>query len=155
MELADRSRLKFETFISENSRDEYGLPAIKIFAKSGARMITTILGISGITIGNYIFVKPEIGIRDEESRLRFPSELIAHEIAHVLQYQRQGFFRFFSSYLGSYFRLLRQSKNWSMRSHLEAYSQIPQEIEAREFAAQFKIWCRCQGTERSLPGVKN
>ena len=53
--------------------------------------------------------------------------LIAHEVAHCLQYQRHGAWRFRARYLAAYFKNRLRGMN-----HLRAYRSIPFEVEARE-----------------------
>jgi hypothetical protein len=57
--------------------------------------------------------------------------LIAHEVAHCLQYQRHGAWRFRARYITAYFKNRLRGM-----SHLRAYRSIPFEIEAREFEDQ-------------------
>jgi predicted SprT family Zn-dependent metalloprotease len=57
--------------------------------------------------------------------------LIAHEVAHCLQYQRHGAWRFRARYLAAYFK-----NRLCGMSHLKAYRSIPFEIEAREAEEQ-------------------
>jgi hypothetical protein len=53
--------------------------------------------------------------------------LIAHEVAHCVQYRRYGAWRFRARYLAAYFKNRLRGMN-----HLKAYRAIPFEIEARE-----------------------
>jgi len=53
--------------------------------------------------------------------------LIAHEVAHCLQYKRHGPWRFRARYLAAYFKNRMCGMN-----HLRAYRSISFEIEARE-----------------------
>jgi hypothetical protein len=57
--------------------------------------------------------------------------LIAHEIAHCLQYHEHGTWRFRTRYIAAYFKNL-----WRGMDHLKAYRNIPFEIEAREIEAE-------------------
>jgi uncharacterized protein DUF4157 len=59
--------------------------------------------------------------------------LIAHEVAHCLQYQRHGAWRFRARYLAAYFKNRLRGM-----SHLRAYRSIPFEIEAR--AAEEQVY---------------
>jgi hypothetical protein len=72
--------------------------------------------------------------------LKLPEDLIAHEIAHTLQYRREGFVNFFRKYLSSYWRNLRRKRKWDAAARQEAYLEIPFEIEARATAARFVEW---------------
>lgn len=57
--------------------------------------------------------------------------LIAHEVAHCLQYHKHGTWRFRARYIAAYFR-----NRWHGMNHLKAYRNIPFEIEAREIEAE-------------------
>jgi len=51
--------------------------------------------------------------------------LLAHELAHVAQYARDGFLPFLTRYVAAYLRGRRRGL-----SHTEAYAEIPYEKEA-------------------------
>ncbi len=57
--------------------------------------------------------------------------LIAHEVAHCLQYHRHGVWRFRARYLAAYFKNRLRGMD-----HLKAYRRIPFEIEARDIEAE-------------------
>jgi hypothetical protein len=57
--------------------------------------------------------------------------LIAHEVAHCLQYQRHGVWRFRARYLAAYFRNRLRGMD-----HLKAYRRVPFEVEARQVEAE-------------------
>jgi uncharacterized protein DUF4157 len=63
--------------------------------------------------------------------------LLAHEIAHCLQYRKHGTWRFRGRYLSSYFK--NRLRGMSRR---EAYLNIPFEIEAREIEARVYLVLR-------------
>lgn len=127
----------YREFFNEKSRS---IPEIKIYARRGAGLVTKFLNINGITFGRRILIRPELITSSHGAPLRAPKALIAHELAHVLQYQRLGFFRFFYTYLGGYWQALKKKKKWDANARLEAYLEIPHEIEARQFAADFLVW---------------
>lgn len=140
MKLAADSRLKFEAFFRERFKDErFEMPIVFFYSGRFSRLLTKHLNIHGITIGRKIFVAPEV-VSFGKKKLKINCKLAAHEIAHVLQYRREGFIRFFYEYLSSYRRNLRQYKNWDSVSRHQAYLDIPFEIEAREIAAKFMEW---------------
>lgn len=140
MKLAPDSHAKFEMFFREFYKDEhFKLPVVHFYAGNFSRLLTRTLKIFGITIGSRIFIKPDFLSLTADKRRRIHVELAAHEIAHVLQYERDGFARFFYKYLESYRRNLKNEK-WSAAARLEAYLAIPYEIEARETAARFVEW---------------
>ena len=80
-------------------------------------------GISGMTIGNWIFIDPVFlnGDKDELSRL------VVHELIHVHQFRQLGFFGFLRIYLSDYL-----IGRWQRLSHRDAYLAIRLEREARE-----------------------
>jgi uncharacterized protein DUF4157 len=63
--------------------------------------------------------------------------LLAHEIAHCLQYRKYGTWRFRARYLACYFK--NRLRGMSRR---EAYLNIPFEIEAREIEARVYLVLR-------------
>jgi hypothetical protein len=79
-------------------------------------------GATGMTSGRFVFLK-----RDEPTD--GTSTLIAHELVHVRQFVEMGRLRFGLRYLSSYLRNLLR-----LRSHRQAYLQIPQEVEAYTMA---------------------
>lgn len=140
MKLAADSQLKFEAFFRElYDDDSFRLPPIYFYAGNFSRFLTKILKIYGITIGSRIFIKPDFISAADDSRIIVHVELAAHEIAHVLQYEREGFVRFFYKYFRS-FRQNLKNKSWNTVSRQEAYLEIPFEIQARETAARFVEW---------------
>jgi hypothetical protein len=143
MKLAEISQDRLETFFREFLSDEnFRLPTIKFFAGKFSRIFTFILQVHGITFGRHIFIMPDLIAKDFENRRRLSLELAAHEIAHVLQYKKEGFIGFFYKYLASYWRNLRRKNDWNAQSRHEAYREIPFEKEAREIAAEFVRWNR-------------
>ena len=79
-------------------------------------------GIVAFTAPWAIYVHPATLAVDED-RL---GPLIVHELAHTEQWRRSGWVRQAVTYVASYLRA-----RLGGRSHLEAYRQIPQEVEAR------------------------
>ncbi len=143
MKLAQKSQHKIEEFFREYLRDEkFQLPEIYFYAGSFTRFLTSFLNIDGITIGRRIFIFPGNFRRDENKFLKLDEKLAVHEIAHVLQYRREGFGRFLWLYLKSYVLNLKPKKKWDPISRTEAYLDIPFEIEARETASKFKTWSK-------------
>lgn len=79
-------------------------------------------GYSGMTLGRFICLadpQPTTGT----------STLLAHELVHVQQWHDQGAPTFLRTYLASFIGGLKTHKAWR-----KAYSQIPQEIDARQQA---------------------
>ena len=77
---------------------------------------------TAITLGPHIYCRRR---KDWESGI--PITLLAHEIAHSVQYRRDGWTRFLSRYVGEY--LLSRLKGLN---HGDAYRSISYEKEARE-----------------------
>ena len=141
MKLAESSRRQLEAFFREYLRDEdYRLPVIYFYAGRFTRILTDLIGVHGITFGRRIFIKPQIVSLNQNNLPRLPEDLAAHEIAHVLQYQRVGFIGFFYQYLSDYWKNLRKKKKWDGDSRHQAYLDIPFEIEARRVATKFVEW---------------
>jgi hypothetical protein len=142
MKLSAGSHRQLEEFFREYFGDEkLKLPEIQIYGRRGARLLTRLLSVDGITFGRHIFITPRHLRRGEDKRLYAPRELIAHEITHTLQYLRHGTFKFFYLYLKGFFEALRQKENWNFRARMEAYLEIPHEVEARLLAAKYVNWC--------------
>jgi hypothetical protein len=141
MKLAESSRRKFELFFRKQLKNkQFQLPAIYFYTGRFSQLITTILNIQGITIGRNVFVKPKFVTLLENKNYKIHVELAAHEIAHVLQFEREGFFRFLFKYLKSFAVNLKQKGNLKSVSRQEAYWEIPFEIQARDIAAKFVKW---------------
>ena len=141
MKLAESSHRKIETFFREHLNDQnFHLPSISIYAGKFADYFTRQIKVAGITFGKRIFVFPELLSLNRNNQLKLPEELVVHEITHVLQYQREGFFRFFYKYLRDYRANLRKKEIKDLEAKREAYLEIPFEIEAREVADKFVEW---------------
>lgn len=139
--MAYESRQKIEKFFREYLGDEnFSLPEICFFAGKLSGFLAFVLKIHGITIGKHIFLAPELITLNQDNRKLLPKNLAIHEIVHVLQYRREGFFRFLLKYLTDYWRNLQKKRDWSAISRLEAYREISFEIEAREIAGQYLKW---------------
>lgn len=141
MKLAPETHKQLESFFREWTGDErLKLPEIELYVKRGAGFVTKVLKIYGITFGRFVFINPKAVSRDSNGRLGISKELLAHETAHVMQYRKLGWIRFFYSYLHDYWKSLRRRKKWDARSRHEAYLEISHEREAREIAARFVEW---------------
>jgi hypothetical protein len=141
MKLARETHRQLERFFREYFDDKkLKLPKIEIYTGRTAGFITKVLAIHGITIGRRIFIKPTLAKYNEKRRLTISKNLLSHEVAHVVQYQRLGFFGFLYKYLRDYFRLLRRKKKWNALARMDAYWEIPHEIEARHAAQDFEKW---------------
>jgi len=141
MKLAETSHQKLESFFREYLNDEnFRLPVIYFYAGKFSSFFTALISVHGITFGRRIFIKPKFLSFDESNLLKLPVELAAHEIAHTLQYKREGFVSFFYKYLSSFWGNLKKKEKWDADSRHEAYLDIPFEIEARAVAASFVEW---------------
>jgi len=79
----------------------------------------------GITLGADIFVRSEFFDHDET----IPMQLLAHEVAHVAQFERDGVATFLTRYLVDYLTGLALG-----RGDRQAYRDIAYEQEARQVA---------------------
>lgn len=141
MKLSANSHRQLEEFFREHFGDEnLKLPEIHIYARRGARLLTKVLSVDGITFGRHIFITPRHLRRHQNGHQCAPPELIAHEIAHTMQYHRHGTFKFFYLYLKGYFAALRQKEKWNYLARTQAYLEIPHEVEARVLAAKYVNW---------------
>lgn len=141
MKLSTETHKIFEMFFRQYLKDEnFQMPQTEIYLKRGAGIITRIIGVDGITIGRHIFIRPNIAKYRSETSLTLSKNLLAHELAHVLQYQRLGFIRFLVDYLKEYLRGLKRRKKWNSRARMESYWEISHEVEARLIADKFVEW---------------
>lgn len=141
MKLSEKSHRKIERFFAEYLADEtFRLPEIIFYGGKFTNLFTQLLRIEGITIGKRIFIFPKNFWRSETDKLRLNEGLAVHEIAHVLQYQREGFFGFLYKYLSDYWRNLRSLKKYDAFSRSMAYQNISFEREARETERKFREW---------------
>jgi hypothetical protein len=120
--------------------EQFELPVIHFYAGKFTRFFTFIISVNGITFGRRIFIFPEFLSLNQNSKLKLPDELVVHEIAHVLQYGREGFIKFFYKYVRDYWRNLRKKKSWSLFARQQAYLEIPFEAEARRAAEKYLVW---------------
>ena len=112
MKLSPETNQRFEVFFRQHLGNEnFQMPKTNIFLKKGAEIITKLLRVDGITIGRNIFIRPEIANQKTETVFSLNKNLLAHELAHVLQYQKLGFFRFLFDYMQEYFRGLNRKNN--------------------------------------------
>ena len=141
MKLAPKTHHQLETFFRQYFEEEnLRLPQVKIYARRGAAIVTKLLKVDGITLGSRVFIDFRLIKCDEQKRLCLSKNLLSHEIAHVVQYQKSGLWGFLFRYLKDYFVILRTKKKWNSRARLESYWEIPHEIEARDAAKKFVEW---------------
>lgn len=143
MKLGEKSRRKIEAFFREYLGDnDFRLPEIRFYGGKLTHVLTSRLRIEGLTVGKRIYIFPENFWFSENGRRRLDEELVVHEIAHVLQYRREGFFKFLWLYQKSYYANLRKKKKRDSFAKAEAYLEIPFEIEARQAASNFAAWSK-------------
>ncbi len=141
MRLSEYANSLFSDFFSDSEICESGrFPKVEVYARRGSWLVTNLLMVDGITIGRFVFINPKLVKRDQDRLLRISQTLMAHELAHVLQYQREGFFPFLIGYVKSFWEIFRKKERWNFRSWYESYFEMPQEVEAREIAAEFSKW---------------
>lgn len=141
MKLGAKSHRKIEEFFREYlDEEDFRLPEIYFYGGKFTNYLTSFLKIEGITIGKRIYIFPENFWVSENQKLRLAEELVVHEITHVLQYRREGFFRFLWLYFKYYWLNLRKKNKWDLMVRAEAYFEIPFEIEARKTASKFVLW---------------
>ena len=141
MRLSKDSFKRLEEFTNDFFRTEFEkLPDVKIYAKRGAGFLTRTLNVHGITFGSYVFLKPSLVWQNEHKQICAPKWLIAHELAHVLQYRKLGTIKFFYTYFKSFWTALKRKKKWDFDARFEAYMEIPHEIEARRFESAYLKW---------------
>lgn len=149
MRLFEKSHLKIERFFQEYLEDkEFNLPNIEFYAGNFTQFFTARLKIEGITIGRRVFILPEQFWRSDTNKLRLGERLVVHEIAHVLQYRREGFIKFLYKYLVEYCRNLRKLKSLDAFSRQMAYYEIPFEREARETEKKYVEWKQAQKQQK-------
>ena len=150
MKLAESSHQKLEAFFREYLNDEeFHLPQIYFYVGKFTNLLTAIISVHGITFGRRIFIAPKLLSFNQNNLLNLPENLVAHEIAHVLQYGREGSLKFFYKYLTSFWRNLRKRRKWDAVSRQNAYLEIPFEVEARRVAAKFVEWRSLERTNEN------
>jgi hypothetical protein len=143
MKLAEKSHRKIEEFFREYLAEEsFRLPEIYFYGGKFTHYLTVALKIEGITIGKRVYIFPKNFWFSETRKLRLNEVLVVHEVTHVLQYAREGFFKFLWLYVKSYYSNLRKKKKWDWAARSEAYFEIPFEIEARQAASKFVAWSK-------------
>ena len=116
------------------------LPPVFVHAGFWAECVTRVLRIAAITIGRHVLVSPKVVGRDERGRLTLPGGLLAHEAAHVRQFQQAGFLPFVFHYAREYLAFLKRGGKFDAKARMEAYEQITREREAREVEAAYLKW---------------
>ncbi len=143
MRLSEDARRKFSAFFETHEITRgISIPDVQIYARRGAWLVTTAIMVDGITLGRHIFINPRFVKRDAGNILRAPKDLIAHELVHVIQYQRHGFMRFLKLYVNDFWESFKKLERWTVRGWFESYLEIEHEEEARKIAAEFMRWTK-------------
>ena len=133
MRLSAESHERVERFFRAHKGDpSLSLPPVFVHAGRFAGLLTKFAGTGAITLGRHVFVKPSLIERDERGRALFPSPLLVHEAAHILQFEERGYARFLRDYLRGYWRALRGGGVWNADGRMAAYLSIEEEREACE-----------------------
>ncbi len=141
MRLAEESRARLERFFRWYERDEgLRLPAVFVHAGFWSDNLTRMLRAAAFTIGRHIFVSRKVLARDGRGRLTMPGWLLAHEAAHVRQFQQAGFLKFAFNYAREYLTLLVRGGKFDAGARTQAYERIAPEREARGVEAAYLEW---------------
>jgi hypothetical protein len=133
MKLSAEAHAEVEAFFREHRGErELRLPPVSVYGGPVARVLMRAVGMSAITFGRHVFVRPNLIVRKAEGRATVPGWLLVHEAAHVLQYEEKGYLRFLGGYALGYLRALRAGKRWDAQGRMAAYMAIAEEREARE-----------------------
>jgi hypothetical protein len=150
MRLAEESQARLERFFRSYEGDErLRLPAVFVHAGFWSDVVTRLLRIAAITIGRHVLVSRKVVERNASGRVTMPGWLLAHEAAHVRQFQKAGFVPFVYDYAREYVAFLVRGGKFDARARLRAYEQIAQEREAREVEAAYLRW-RARSASQSL-----
>jgi hypothetical protein len=141
MRLAEESRARLEQFFRSYERDEkLRLPLIFIHAGFWSNVLTRAFRAAAFTVGRHIFVARKVIGKDGRGQLTMPGWLLAHEAAHVRQFQRAGFLPFLFNYARQYLTFLAQGGKFNLKARTEAYERLTPEREAREVEAAYLEW---------------
>jgi len=141
MRLAEESHARLERFFRSYERDEkLRLPPVFVHAGFWSDKLTRVLRIAAITVGRHIFVSRKVVGRNVRGQLTMPGWLLAHEAAHVRQFQQAGFLPFVFNYAREAVAFLVRSGKFDASARIEAYEQITREREAREVEAAYLKW---------------
>ena len=141
MKLSGSSHEKLQQFFRVHFGDDsFTLPKIRFYSGKATNFVTRRFRIDGITFGRRVYIQPERIRKEGPKKLRISGALAVHEIAHVLQYRRDGFIRFLVKYLTNYRRNLKDSATKDENARLQAYLDIGYEIEARRAASEYVRW---------------
>ena len=141
MRLTVEGHAHMERFFRLYLRDEHlRLPVVLVHANQWTRTLTKPFRFGAITFGRHVFVATKLAVRDGDERMRVPGWLLAHELMHVVQYERAGMRRFLSAYLREYAQAMRRGRRLNTAGHWLAYRAIAQEAEAYAAEAAYQQW---------------
>jgi Domain of unknown function (DUF4157) len=141
MQLTAEAQAHLESFFRAHLHDEQlALPAVSIHTGRFARVLTRTFSIGALTFGRHVFVAPTWLVGDVAAHRLLPGWLLAHEVMHVLQYERTGMTRFLWAYLREYARALRREPSMNGAAHWSAYRAITHEAEAYAVEAAYRAW---------------
>jgi Domain of unknown function (DUF4157) len=147
MKLTAAGQAHMERFFRYYLRDaRLRLPVVLIHANQWTRTLTKPFRFGAITFGRHVFVGTNLVARDGDGRMRVPGWLLAHELMHVIQYERAGMRRFLSAYLREYAQAMRRGRKLNATGHWLAYRAITQETEAYAAEAAYRQWSECVET---------
>lgn len=136
-ELHQQIEIYFRNYFADG---DLKLPEVQIFVRRGAWFLSRFLAVDGVTLGRFIFIRPNLIKKNAKNRLIISKTLLVHELTHTMQYQKSGFLPFIYHYFKAFFVNLAHKKKWDFHSRLESYLEIPHEIEARDAAEKFLVW---------------
>ena len=111
MRLSPKTHQQLELFFRQYFADEnLKLPQVEIYARRGAKLITKLVKVDGITFGRHVFIDPKLAGYDEKNRLCISKNLLSHEVAHVIQYNQLGLVGFLFKYIKRLFRYPERKK---------------------------------------------
>jgi hypothetical protein len=140
MKLARESHGRLEKFFREYFDDpQLVLPPIYLHRGRVARLVTKQLRVGAITIGRHILLSPD-RVALDDGNLCTKGWLVAHEATHVLQYEREGYVRFFFKYFYNYWRALHGGGKWDGEARMNAYLAIEAERIAHEVERAYQVW---------------
>lgn len=149
MKLSASSHQKIEAFFREYLHDDdFDLPEIYFYAGRFTGFLMRLFKVHGITLSNYILIEPQLISFNLNNQPQLSADLAAHEIAHTLQYRREGFIKFLFKYFSDYRRNLRNLRKFERRNanvRQRAYLEISFEVEARRVAEKFVEWKKSNG----------
>jgi hypothetical protein len=140
MKLARESHQRLEKFFREYFEEpQLKLPPVYLHRGFVARLVTKQLSVGAITFGRHILLSPD-RVTEEGGTLGTRGWLVAHEVTHVLQYEREGYLRFLYRYLHNYWRALLGSGKWNREARMNAYLSIEAERVAHEVERAYQAW---------------